>query len=238
MKRAFLHLRHIVSERRKAFSDGLERFGFTVVHGLDGPTGTQDLLCVWNRIGASDRVAKEYEARGLTVIVAENAAWGNGFLGRKWISLAKDRHNTAGMFLAGGSERWDALGVELAPWRTEGETVILPQRGIGSPPTVMPANWAKSAYQRHGGRVRPHPGRNQAKPLADDLAKCGRVVTWGSGAAIQALMIGIPVISEMPDWIGAQSNTDEDRLRMFRELAWAQWELREIESGEAFEGFL
>jgi hypothetical protein len=59
-------------------------------------------------------------------------------------------------------------------------------------------------------------------------------VTWGSGAAIKALMMGVSVISEMPRWIGWQDNTEAGRLGMFRALAWAQWELHEIESGEAF----
>jgi hypothetical protein len=75
---------------------------------------------------------------------------------------------------------------------------------------------------------------NRAKPLEDDLARCGKVITWGSGAAVKALLWGIPVVSEMPHWIADQQNTDESRLAMFRRLAWAQWRLSEIESGEAF----
>ena len=68
----------------------------------------------------------------------------------------------------------------------------------------------------------------------DDLARCGRVVTWGSGAAIKALLWGIPVVSEMPDWIGEQNNTDEGRLAMLRRLAWAQWTMDEISEGVPF----
>jgi hypothetical protein len=60
------------------------------------------------------------------------------------------------------------------------------------------------------------------------------VVTWGSGAAIKALQWGIPVVSEMPDWIGEQDNTDAGRLEMFRRLAWAQWTMEEIAHGEPF----
>jgi hypothetical protein len=60
------------------------------------------------------------------------------------------------------------------------------------------------------------------------------VITWGSGAAIKALLWGIQAVSEMPNWIGEQDNTPESRLEMFRRLALAQWELHEIESGEAF----
>lgn len=59
-----------------------------------------------------------------------------------------------------------------------------------------------------------------------------------SGAALQALLWGIPVASEMPDWIGAQDNTDAGRLAMFRRLAWAQWTLEEISDGLPFRSLL
>jgi hypothetical protein len=148
--------------------------------------------------------------------------------------MARGYHNRAGCFPIGGNERWDDLGIELAPWRTSGETVILPQRGIGPRPYAMPANWASGKQ----GRLRQHPGRNPCKLLEQDLANAGLVWTWGSGAAIKALLWGIPVRSEMPGWIGEQNNTDEGRLAMFRRLAWAQWRLSEIESGEAFSWLL
>lgn len=221
-------------ERLQAFRVGLERHGFSVKSGMTDKPGPQDVFVTWNRIRDANRVADRFSR----VLVAENAAWGNGFIGRHWVSLAMDRHNTAGMFPVGGSERWDRLGFELDPWRREGETVILPQRGIGSAPTAMPKEWTASAVERFGGRVRRHPGQGPAKPLRVDLEGCGRVVTWGSGAAVQALMWGIPVVSDMPDWIGRQDNTDASRLDMFRRLAWAQWTLDEIASGEPFERLL
>ena len=102
----------------------------------------------------------------------------------------------------------------------------------------MPAGWPEDARRRHGGRIRAHPGKYRGTPLEVDLASAGRVVTWGSGAAIHALLMGIPVTSEMPDWIGHQGNTDAGRLDMLRRLAWAQWTLDEIASGEAFRWML
>lgn len=230
MPTAWLNLRYSTGDRVDAFRSGLERVGFSVEVGLCSTPKHDDVLVTWNRIGQADIIARRYTH----LLVAENAIWGNGFLGDSWLTLARDRHNTAGMFPVGGNDRWDSLGVELAPWRTSGETVILPQRGIGSPPTVMPAGWERSAVKRFGGRVRKHPGKNPAKPLVEDLARCGRAVTWGSGAAIQALMMGIPVTAEMPDWIGEQDNTDAGRLAMFRSLAWAQWTVEEIRTGEPF----
>jgi hypothetical protein len=113
--------------------------------------------------------------------------------------------------------------------------VILPQRGIGPVPVAMPRGWGANLE----GRVRKHPGRfSEVVSLEEDLANCGKAITWGSGAAIKALMLGIPVESHMPDWLGRCENTDEDRLRMFREIAWCQFTLSEISEGLPFRRLL
>ena len=232
--KAWLNLRHGVPERHRAFLRGLERCGYSVVDALTTRPGHRDILVTWNRIGDGQTAAAAFESRGLPVIVAENASWGNEFAGWGWYTLGLGRHNTAGAFPEGGPERWDSLGVRLPAFRTSGETVILAQRGIGTPPTRSPTGWEHGALARYGGRVRSHPGLRDAVPLERDLADAGRVVTWGSGAAIKALLMGVPVVSEMPGWIGEQDNTDAGRLAMFRRLAWAQWTLDEIASGEPF----
>jgi hypothetical protein len=228
--RAWLNLRHHNSARAEAFRQGLRACGYDVVEGVTYDPAAGDVLVTWNRIGQGDRAAREFSRREATVIVAENATWGNYFAGGEWLTLARDWHNTAGCFPIGGPERWDALGVELARWRTEGETVVLPQRGIGA--NGMPHGWTAR------GRVRRHPGRGDATPLEDDLERAGKVVTWGSGAAVKALLWGIPVESHMPNWIAAQDNTDAGRLAMFRRLAWAQWRMDEIAAGEPFRRLL
>lgn len=231
--RAWLNLRLSLPARVAAFTAGLQALGYRVEMGLPGRPAVGDVLVTWNRIREGDACARRFEEAGLPVLVAENAAWGNEFAGGGWLSLARNYHNTAGRFPIGGPERWDALGVELAPWRTGGkEVVVLPQRGIGSPPVAMPRDWLERA--RRDGRVRLHPGQRECVPLAQDLANARQVVTWGSGAAIKALMLGIPVRSDMPGWIGEQDNTDAGRLAMFRRLAWAQWRREEIADGTAF----
>lgn len=233
--RAWLNLRNTLPERVEGFRKGLSKLGYTVTPGFTQSPGSKDILVTWNRIAVGDSTAKIFEDRGLPVIVAENGSWGRQFAGDAWYTLALSRHNTAGNFRIGGPERWEALDVDLAPWKTSGETVILAQRGIGSPPTAMPRDWANRARKRHRGRIRTHPGKREAgNPLALDLVNCGRAITWGSGAAVKALVWGIPVVSEMPNWIGQQDNTDAGRLAMFRKMAWAQWRMAEIESGEAF----
>jgi hypothetical protein len=232
--RAWLNLRHVESERADIFTRGLEHLGYTVVRGVTTEPLPGDMLVTWNRIGPGETAACAFEARGLPVIVAENAIWGNDFAGQQWLTLARNHHNTAGRFPVGTVKRWDDLHVKLEPWRTGGETVVLPQRGLGSPPTAMPRDWPGAVQ----GRVRPHPGMRAAVPLRDDLANAGKVITWGSGAAVKALMWGIPVESYMPGWIAEQNNTTAGRLRMFQRIAWAQVTLAEIESGVAFKRLL
>lgn len=236
--RAWLNLRYTVPERRKAFESGLKALGYEVKNGIPDKRIKGDVFVTWNRIGAGDRVANLFEQDGLPVLVTENATWGNSFAGKRWYTIARTYHNTADCFPVGDPIRWDALNVTLPEWRTGGETVILPQRGIGSKPTAMPATWPQQALKKHRGRIRKHPGRGDGIRLEDDLSDCGHVVTWGSGAAIKALLMGIPVTSYMPNWIGEQDNTTEGRLEMFRRLAWAQWTLEEIAGGLPFRRLL
>lgn len=228
-------MRYTDDQRAALFESGLTACGYQPVHDLPQNPAKNDIFVTWNRIGAGNNVAKVFEERGLPVLVVENASWGNAFAGEQWYHIARTYHNTAGCFPVGDATRWDALGVELAEWRQRGETVILPQRGIGSDPVRMPANFTRKALMRFGGRLRFHPGkRADGLPLEKDLRNCGQVITWGSGGAIKALMLGIPVISYMPNWIGEQDNTNASRLAMFRRLAWAQWRHSEIASGEVF----
>lgn len=235
-KRAWMALRY---DKHPCFADGLRRLGYEVVERLTESPGENDVLVSWNRIAYANHCARIFSDLGLPVIVAENATWGNEFAGDQWYAMSLDFHNVAGKFPVGDSKRWDDLHVELEPFREEGEIVILPSRSIGPPVHRMPTDFvARMRAEYPHARVRPHPGREAARPLAEDLARCGTVVTWGSGAAVKALMMGCKIDSRMPKWIAECESTDGDRLRMLRELAWGQARRSEIESGEAFDRIL
>lgn len=237
--KAYLDLRTKITRRWEAFAAGLALLGFTVVPvgaTHQAPVTRDAVFITWNRFHAADRTATKYTAAGARVLVVENASWGAAVPG-DWLHIARTYHNTAGMFPVGGAERWDMLNVALAPWRVGGETVVLAQRGLGSAPVACPRDFL--ARVRGEGRVRQHPGpRASCVTLEHDLRRASRVVTWGSAAAVEALIWGVSVRSLYPRWIAAQDNTDEGRLAMFRQLAWAQWRLEEIASGEALRWLL
>lgn len=244
--RALNLLRPSLHYRREAFDAGLRAAGFDVVERIDRP-GPDDLVITWNAYAGFGEIGRRFEQCGAQWLVAENGCLSKTWAGGEWFSLALGGIAAGGgAFPEGGPERWDSWGVELAPYRTGGdETVIFGQRSIGAPGVASPYKWAENTQRRVGGRIRQHPGN--AAPtvaLADDLKRASECFTWNSGAALHALLLGVPVWSEGP-WIGASAarplsqwgkaepNRDEAaRLEMFRRLAWAQWTLDEIRTGE------
>lgn len=251
MNRALCLIREQLVYRREAFVAGLSAAGYEVVSTLPKPD-PGDVLVIWNRYGHWDDIAKSFEARNAKVVVCENGYLGKSFLGDTWFALALGQHNGAGVWVGGGPQRWDDLGVELSPWKTGGtEVLVLGQRGIGSSEVRSPPFWAETIAATIGGRIRPHPGNDEPKkPLREDLARACCVVTWGSCAALGALMAGVPVFYAAPNWIGAGASRplsewgaepkrdDAARLDTFRRLIWAQWRIGEIKEGKAFRHLL
>ena len=247
MGRAVCLLRETPHYRRDAFCNGLAAVGFKVVPHIQQPE-PDDVLVLWNRYGGYAEHAGKFERVGARVLVTENGYLGKDWRGGHWYSLAIGHHAGAGKWNEGGPERWDSWGVDLMRWREGGrETLILGQRGIGEDGIASPDGWAEQTQRRIGGRIRPHPGKEPpAVSLQSDLWKAREVVTWHSGAALLALMAGVPVWYGFEGWIGALAGLpveqfgktpakrdDADRLAMFRRLAWAMWTVDEIESGEA-----
>jgi hypothetical protein len=247
--------------RHEAFRAGLQRLGFTVSQAPKvKPDNPDDVLCIWNRSPQYDPVAVRYERAGCRVIIAENGYLNaRDEDGQQWFSLALGQHNGRGVWFMGGEDRWSQMGVELRPWRPQGgHLLVLPQRGIGAPGIAMPRDWINTIKQtlpRMTSRpvnVRIHPGLKSADPQDTELRAAWlgahAVVTWGSGAALKAIAAGIPCFHFLPGWVGEQSSTflpeyprsleapkmdDDERLEMFRRLAWSQWRVREIENGDA-----
>ncbi len=256
MRRAWSLIRTEPHYRREAFDAGLQRLGYQVISGPPADPRPGDVVLVWNRMAAGQRAAVIAERAGATVLVAENGYLGADREGRQLYALAIGHHNGRGRWPEGGAERWDALGLTVEPWRSDGAHVlVLAQRGIGEPGIAAPKDWARKTVNllarltRRPVIVREHPGRLAApRPLAEHLAGCWCAVTWSSGAGLKALVAGIPVIHGLSGWIGAAAAGSDlaaieapvmpDRLPMLRRLAWAQWTVGELANGEAFDRLL
>ena len=223
---------------------GVQAAGYRLCDKLADPQ-PDDLLIIWNRRQNDEQEAKRFEAAGATVLVAENGYLGKWWNGHKWFALSQCHHNGAG-WIPYLPSRWDRYAVELAPWREAGgELVALPQRGIGEVGVAMPRDWKPPVPCR----VRPHRGIHETLPLEDDLANASAVITWGSGAAIKALLMGIPCFHAFQNWIGRDSSTlitpetafDKpwrgDRLVTFQRVLSGMWTASEIENGEAIWSF-
>ncbi len=253
LTRRELHYRH------DCFSQGLRNAGYEVRPGPpQGRTG--DVLLIWNRYGEYDAAATRFEREGGTVVVAENGYLRGPKDGGDYYALALDGHNGSGRWPVGDADRLAALNIELQPWRESGGHILVcPNRSFGRPGFIMPCDWSLhvrrrlAKFTRREIRVRPHPGNAAPKkPLAEDLRDCWAVVIWGSSAGVHALVAGIPVICESPAWIckGAVDTNLEciekvddrggliSRRASLESLAWAQWNLAEIESGAAFDHLL
>jgi len=262
LPRAYSLVRQQPWYRREAFSAGLRATGFDVVEGSVGPGKPGDLLLIWSRYGSNHELAARFEAAGGTVLVAENGYLGAGGTSPKfdvhpggpkpehYYALAVGGHNGQGSWPTGGPERWARLGIALKPWRTDGDHVlVLPNRPFGVPGRAMPSGWAESAAERLRAetkrpvRIRSHPGNDApARPLSVDLEGAWAAVVWSSNAGLHALVAGIPTFCEAPFWVAkgasAFGTVDEpmvsDRLHVFERLAWAQWQIGEIEKGTPF----
>jgi hypothetical protein len=234
--------------RREAFVSGLEACGYTVVDDSINEIRKDDLLVIWNRYGWMHEEAKRYELAGARVLVAENGYLGVEFAGDRWYAISRSLHNGAGQIASGSADRWNSLGVEISPWRGGREILVLPQRGIGPAGVAMPERWRSDVEQRLRGlpyRVREHPGIHRCVPLEEDLNNCKAVITWGSGAALKALLMGIPCFHSFTQWIGGGASTllqwadfenpqQPERLPTFQKIAWGMWRVSEIADGTAF----
>lgn len=249
MKRAMLMLLDQSRKQREAdaLAAGLAAHGRTVSRSIQDPRAG-DVLIVWNRMGHHNAQAKLFERCGARVIVAENGYLGAEWRGQRWMALSVGHHNGAGYWRAGGPERWDSWDVDLAPMRRPGgPTLLLAQRGIGEPALRAPERWTSDMSRRFMARIRRHPGTHIGVPLEDDLKGASAVVTWSSGAALRAMLLGLHCWHGMPGWIGAPASThvgaqaldtSDRRLPMLRRLAWAMWTEQEVAAGAAFEGLL
>lgn len=256
MPLAHLLIRYQPHYRRDAFAAGLQACGYTLAGEPRATPSREDVLVIWNRYGRNDATARRFESAGARVIVAENGPLGRDWQGETWYSLALDAPVQGGRTPAPDARRWESFGVPLCEWRKFGrEVIVLAQRGIGPPGIAQPARWHLEAAERFRlhelgpVRIRDHPGESASTPLEEDLSDALCVVTWASGAALKAMLRGVPVLYGYEKWIGAPGGARltpnsspalarPNRLPVFHALASSMFRTHEIASGEPLRNVL
>lgn len=143
-------------------------------------------------------------------------------------------------------DRWEALGLELSPWRRtlrlRPRLLVLEQNPGDT--TANPEALDAAISGRYEVRRRPHPTVGGCRPLAEDLAWADCAITWCSTAAVEAVIAGVPTVTLSPEAVArpvcAASLSDLarvpgiDRLPWAHSLAYRQWTFEELASGEAW----
>jgi len=259
MKQAYLAMRVQQAHKRDAILEGIDVLGYKLeTHPEKLKGGTDSLFVTWNLHGdnsQSDRVRKS----GGTVIVVENPYIPTDLDGNEYLAMGVNGHNGSGLTPPRAEDRLSRLGVNdlFEPWKVEGQHIlVVGQRGIGSPYMRSPPQWGEKVTEKlsqlsHRSVIhRPHPGRvavTDLPPLQEQLNGAHCIVMWASNCATTALLQGIPVFYCAPfcvlrqacrqGWARLEDTKKDDRARLeaFKDLSYAQWNLDEIRTGEAYE---
>lgn len=154
------------------------------------------------------------------------------------------------------SARLESLGVEIKPWRSAGDEILI----IGSSRKSAQQHgfdymqWERQAAEQlksTGKRIvyRPKPSDKERQPIAgcgyderpleESLGQAWAVVTHHSNAAVMALAAGVPVHCQTGAAaafsVPMESLVDPELLpgreQFLADVAWLQWTLDEMKSG-------
>lgn len=143
-------------------------------------------------------------------------------------------------------DRWDAIGVKLRPWRTDGNYILICDQHPGD--SVSPGNrkWWVEALPKDEGMstiYRPHPlMANDMGPLSQSLRDAAMCLTWSSTAALEAVCLGVPTVTmnrgSMAWDVTSHRVSDPpylgEREQWAYNLAYRQWTHDELKDGTAW----
>lgn len=147
-------------------------------------------------------------------------------------------------------DRWLALGIELQPWKTKGNYILICDQHPGD--SVSPGNprWWQAALDetdadtRRAAIYRPHPLlADNMGPLAESLRDASACVTWSSTAAVEAVLLGVPTVAldrGSAAWPVTSHSLAEpayvgERDQWGYNLAYRQWTHAEFKNGSAWD---
>lgn len=145
-------------------------------------------------------------------------------------------------------DRWKSLNIEgeLTPWRKGGERIVVIHVGPDYWNLHADMEWADRTA-KHLGRATGRPvfirDKESKKPLREELADAHCLVSHGSIAAVEAIVMGTPVFVTESSAAAVMGETDftkietprypsyGERLAWLKSLAYHQWNEHEMADG-------
>src|SRR4051812_5251481 len=106
MPRVFCLIRTQPHYRHDAFHSGLKACGYDVRTECPRDIKPDDSLIIWSRYGQKDEYARQFEAAGAKVLIAENGYIGSDIDGHQLYALSRNFHNGGGSWHVGDAPRW------------------------------------------------------------------------------------------------------------------------------------
>jgi hypothetical protein len=143
--------------------------------------------------------------------------------------------------------RWQALGVSLAPWRDSGDYVLICDQHPGDSVSPQSRNWWRELSDELGEErciYRPHPlMAPDMRPLSEALEDAAACITWSSTCAVEAVISGVPTVAldrGSAAWDVCSHSFEDDPYLGPREqwaynLAYRQWTHAELADGSAWD---
>lgn len=229
----------------RAFAQGV---GCRIAYAEDEPTLLREVPVVWGVLRDSDRILDQAKAQGLYYFYIDHAYFNRGH--GKTYRITRNRYE-AGPVRDCPSDRIEAQGVEVLPWRKSGREIIV------CPPTDYFAkahgcsDWLDKTLAMLGRltdrpirvRQKPKPGE-EAVPLPKALETAHALVTHSSNVAIEAACLGTPVFVSPASAAAPIGCTDlaeieapvyPDRTQWLAHLAYNQFSFDEISDGRAWQ---
>lgn len=230
----------------KAMAAGMRRHGVEVI--ADPEPGVPVVTWSWH-------TGRHFHRRGFDVLVLERGYVGNRF---EWTSAGWNGLNGRAAFpvIEDGGERWRKhFGHLMRPWRDTGSYALIlgqVERDMAVRGVYLPELYRKAAAAVTDLPVvfRPHPCHVMAVDgaprlhgtLEEALEHAARAITWNSTSAVEAVLAGVPTVAMDEGsmaWAVTGHSLHEpppmpDREAWAHALAWKQWTMDEVASGDCW----
>jgi len=198
------------------------------------------------------RVQQQCKERGINYLMVNRAFWGDPHN----VAIGWNGMNGHADFLneqMNAERYWSTCLVHprpLKPIDPDGHALILGQYNLHTHAYPSLDAWQQAAerevnavYPRMRVKVRPHPAVSAGGPLWGALAGVTLAVTLNSTAVVECLLAGVQCVAQDDGnvarcWVADrvhQTRTpmlDSDRMRLLGQLAWAQWAIAELGTGQ------